>query len=494
MKKLLVAVLSLILVFSCMSLTAFAEESIFDKVPAEGTNYVVVDGSREVLQKLDFEDATLPTMATAWGTRQLATEGAIDGNGSLSISSNDAGYPQLNCGLLGRLAQKGRYYVEFDVKPIVGVYGMAVPVMGGYNASCIAELGLVFTVDGDTVTSVAPGVVGGFKDGGYENAQVVAKENGVYHCYFEYVINDSNVGLLTDGNDPHIWFNARATDAANNQILLDNITLGKVTDAKYAKNPINTMTFEEGSLPTMATSFGTRQLATEGAIDGNGSLSISSNDVNYPQMNCAMMTATKQLGRYYVEFDVKPIVGVYGMAVPVFAGYAETCIAELGLVFTWDGTTLTNVAIGHVGGWKDSGYENASVKANANGSYHCYFEYVIDDSNVGLLTDGNDPHIWFNARATDAANNQILLDNITLGKVTDAKYAKNPINTMTFEEGSLPTMATSFGTRQLATEGAIDGNGSLSISSNDVNYPQMNCAMMTATRRTTPTTATCSKR
>ncbi|MGN1066774.1 MAG: hypothetical protein ACI4QH_03090, partial [Candidatus Fimimonas sp.] len=128
MKKVLVAVLSLILVFSCLSLTAFAEESIFDKVPAEGTDYVVVDGSREILQKLDFEGSTLPLMATRWGNRTLATEGAIDGNGSLAISSTEAGYPQQNCALMAALAQKGRFFVEFDVKPVVGVDGIAVPV------------------------------------------------------------------------------------------------------------------------------------------------------------------------------------------------------------------------------------------------------------------------------------------------------------------------------------------------------------------------------
>ncbi|MGN1066711.1 MAG: YDG domain-containing protein, partial [Candidatus Fimimonas sp.] len=245
--------------------------------------------------------------------------------------------------------------------------------------------------------------------------------NGVYHCYFEYVIDDSNIGLLIDSNDPHIWFNAKANDAANNQILLDNVVLGKVTNAKYAKTPINTMTFEEGSLPTMATNWGTRKLATEGAIEGNGSLSISSDVAGYPQLNCAMMTATAQKGRYYVEFDVKPIVGVYSLAVPVFGNYGgnkDYCIAELGLVFTWDGATLTNVEIGVSGGWKDSGYENASVTAKGNGVYHCYFEYVIDDSNIGLLINSNDPHIWFNARATDAANNEILLDNIVFGSLS----------------------------------------------------------------------------
>lgn len=237
MKKVLVLALSLILAFSVTTVTAFAESSIFDEEIAEGKDYFVVEAANEVLQKFEFEDASLPTLASQWGTRALETEHPINGNGSLAISSTDAGYPQGNVGIMGGVKALGTYYVAFDILPVAGVSGIAVPVFGGYSGDatkCIAEIGLAFTWEETTLTNVAVGFVGGWKESGYQNESISKNENGSYHVYFEYVINADNVALLTDGNDPHIWFNAKATDASNNKILLDSIEYGKVNnDKKY---------------------------------------------------------------------------------------------------------------------------------------------------------------------------------------------------------------------------------------------------------------------
>lgn len=204
--------------------------------------------------------------------------------------------------------------------------------------------------------------------------------------------------------------------------IKEEIPAGKLKTSLQKQN------FDVTELGTLvASQWGNRGIETENPISGSGSIWMSSSEAGYAQTNWAIMTAKREAGRYYIEFDMLPVKGVSGMAINIFREYyvgsADYCLVGMGLAFTWDNGSLANVEISSAGGgWKHAGFDAASVEKNDNGSYHVYFEYAISESDVALLTDERDPHIWFCANASDATDNKIIVDNVDFGSVatTDA--------------------------------------------------------------------------
>lgn len=230
----LLTVIALIIGLSCVSLTAYAD--VLDMSPVEGTDYIkeeIPAGKLKTsLQSLNFDASAVSGVATQWGARGIEAENPISGSGSIWMSSNDVGYAQANWAVMAAKKDIGRYYVEFDVKAVNNVGGLVISVSGGYldASKMLAELDL--SISGTAVaidSSNIYGYISGASESKYQSASVEANENGSYHVYFEYEISESNAALLTDGNDPHIWFSAAASNATDNKIIVDNVDFGSVT-------------------------------------------------------------------------------------------------------------------------------------------------------------------------------------------------------------------------------------------------------------------------
>ena len=193
-------------------------------------------GAAVVAKSIDF-DSNLAGVATIWGEMTHETQSPITGAGSMAVKSTDVGYPMNNFQIDSNSSYRGvgTYFVEFDVKAINNVYGVLVGVDVTENNGYLTEFGVLFDYDSDgNVVGARLGNVGGWLSSGnenYQNGKIEAKEDGVYHCYFEYQVTE-NVAF-SGSHSPLIVFKNRATDAINNKVIWDNVKFGQVTQDSY---------------------------------------------------------------------------------------------------------------------------------------------------------------------------------------------------------------------------------------------------------------------
>lgn len=240
-KGLLTALLAALMVCTllCVPTAASASTGLIETAGGGTLNFYKQDGGNMPLKSYDFENDITTGIDKNWGTHSHETQNAITGSGSLKTEANDTGYPQLMFAVSRNTKTAGRYYVEFDVKPQTVnaiLIGIAVNSAAGAADHYLTEFGASVTYTGDVATSMT--AISGSAAGGYgapadkyENVNITDKGDGVFHCYFEYVLS----GNECDSTEftPIIQFKQRTADLANNSVIWDNIAYGQVTPDKY---------------------------------------------------------------------------------------------------------------------------------------------------------------------------------------------------------------------------------------------------------------------
>lgn len=231
MRKLLITFLVLVMAIACFTsvLTASAGTDIAVSDTENNRGYFKVDGNA-ALKSLDFEDGIVG-VDPRWGTLSSETAAPIGGSGSLKSVAGDAGYAMESLKFDGTSVgqAEGTYYIQFDFVA-TNLKAVFVQVERQYHVR-VTEVG--FSLE-NSQPEVVPGgtSLGGWGDADttYKNANIVALDNGVYRCYFEY---DVAAGLEWEANAPYIVFAQNATVAGDNSLVLDNIEFGKVGKDSY---------------------------------------------------------------------------------------------------------------------------------------------------------------------------------------------------------------------------------------------------------------------
>lgn len=199
MRKLLTTFLVLVMAIACFTsvLTASAGTDIAVSDTENNRGYFKVDGNT-ALKSLDFEDG-LGVVYSRHGTLSHETAAPIGGSGSLKSVAGDAGYAMEALAFDGTSVgqAEGTYYIQFDFVA-TNLKAVFVQVERQYKVR-VTEVG--FSLE-NSQPEVVPGgtSLGGWGDANtYKNANIVALDNGVYRCYFEY---DVAAGLEWEANAP----------------------------------------------------------------------------------------------------------------------------------------------------------------------------------------------------------------------------------------------------------------------------------------------------
>ncbi len=420
MKKKLLFLLVIALVFSCCALTvtASASTNIEQGTSASDRNYFSTDNHSLVLG-YDFEGGAQPnTVDKFYSTLSIESENPISGSYSLKSAGCDPGYAwNAWYFVTGHTTLTDRYYVQFDVRlDGSNIKELVVSASSGYTTNSdklLMEAGILANYTEDKLSGYTADTsnVGWSLEDHWDTDSFKATSlgNDVWRLYFEFTLPETE---LTE--QINIQFKHHGDDT-NVVVVYDNIKFGTIITPKYFTvdwdvdyNDYNNYTKEDydylwSSQPVFVNLGITGELVSNWLDRQCIAISVPANGGRVGGLDNENegKKLVKQAGLTYFQYDIY-VTGCSKVA--LFTSDIWTEINYDGVSNSWSTTGTPGFVSGFV------------PKLLDNGGYRLSYFMDIPEANVNM------PFI-FNTESADGGT--IYIDNLVIAHEDYTAYLGN---------------------------------------------------------------------